>query len=176
MYQKMEPLTLDEQNFAAVHYGVVFSFLKNRGLDAEEYHGIVIERYLLAVHRYLANPQLRRYSFYTIAKWAMSSALSNYWRSVRREQEFRSCCPLDIFEDVEPHTERDAIESRVEARETISRTMGGLDPKRKKTILLFAAGYTQKEIGRAEGITASGVSSRIFRIRRSPELQAAKTA
>lgn len=174
MYQKINPLTQEEQNFAVVHYDIVFSFLRSRGLDAEEYHGIVIERYLRAVHQYLTKPQLRQYSFYTVAKWAMLSALSNYWRKLRYEQQHRSCVPLDILADSEEGWECGCLEQQSEARDTLSRIGSRITPKQKKTIALISAGYPYKEIGQAEGITESGVRSRIYRIRRNPDVQWAK--
>ena len=64
--------------FATDHHGLVFSFLRSRGLDESEYYDVVVFGYLKAVDEYLSNPVLRqKYEFSTIAYKAMRSALSH---------------------------------------------------------------------------------------------------
>jgi RNA polymerase sigma-70 factor (ECF subfamily) len=85
----MDPLTVTEQQFADEHHEIVYKYLRFRRLRPEEYYDVVIFRYLRAVHRYLNEPDLRKYKFDTIACGGMRSALYNHFRSERLR---RSLC------------------------------------------------------------------------------------
>jgi hypothetical protein len=93
------PLDQEEAKFAADHIGIVWFYLNNRGLDWDEWFDTVIFRYMLAVKRYLSDPDLQRYKFTTIACSAMRAAIGHeHDRRKRRPQE------VSLF-DVVPGTE-----------------------------------------------------------------------
>lgn len=71
----MHPLTKEQSDFAAVNYGLVFSFLKDRKLDADEFHDIVILDFLHAVQLYDECPNLQAKPFEALACRMMECAL-----------------------------------------------------------------------------------------------------
>jgi len=79
----MTRMTDNERCFAEEHHDVVARYLRWRRLNPGEYYDIVILRYMGAVQRYLNDPRLQQYSFETIARGAMRSALYSHFRSER---------------------------------------------------------------------------------------------
>jgi len=82
------PLTSEEQEFAAENHYIVEQFLRQRRLPASEWYDIVIFRYLLSVKKWFATPDLHRWTFPTIAKQDMRSAVSNEYG--RRKRQIRT--------------------------------------------------------------------------------------
>lgn len=69
------PLTEEERQFAAENHGIVTSYLRWRKLDENEWYDVVIFRYLLSVKKWFAQPDLHQYTFGTVARQAMRSAI-----------------------------------------------------------------------------------------------------
>ena len=69
------PLTEAESEFAAEHHSVIYGYLRKAGLPEDDFYDVVVFGYLRAVRKYLARPELRKYSFSTIAYRAMSLLL-----------------------------------------------------------------------------------------------------
>lgn len=61
------PLTEAESEFAAEHHSVIYGYLRKAGLPEDDFYDVVVFGYLRAVRKYLARPELRKYSFSTIA-------------------------------------------------------------------------------------------------------------
>lgn len=78
------PLTAEQCLFAADHHNLVYKFLREEHLSRDEFYDVVIFGYLRAVFRYFNEPELRRYSFATIAWRRMSACVSNYRRKQKR--------------------------------------------------------------------------------------------
>lgn len=82
------PLTAKEQRFAEENYYLVAKYLKLRKLPYDEWHDVVIFRYLRAVKRWFALPELHDHNFEIIAFYGMRSAIGHeYERRNRRPQE-----------------------------------------------------------------------------------------
>lgn len=71
------PLTKEEQTFAADNYYLVRKYLKIRKLPYDEWHDVVIFRFLRSVKRWFAIPELHRHSFEIVAFYAMRSAIGH---------------------------------------------------------------------------------------------------
>lgn len=69
------PLTPEEARFAEEHIGIVWGYLRARGLAPGDWFDVAAIRYLQAVKRWHEEPELREYSFSTIATAAMRSAI-----------------------------------------------------------------------------------------------------
>ena len=80
-------LSEQQRQFAAEHHALIYSFLRERHLQAGEYYDIVVLGYLHAVQRYLTQPILSRYKFSTIAWGAMRRSLATYRRAEARRLE-----------------------------------------------------------------------------------------
>lgn len=79
-------LTEGQKRFAEEHHEVLENFLKYRSLPFDEYYDIVVFRFLRAVQQYDEREDLKKYSFETIAKNHMRSALGNYFRKKKGEK------------------------------------------------------------------------------------------
>lgn len=60
------PLTLEESRFASEHISIVYRYLRQQGLNSDEWFDVVIFRYLLSVKRYFALPELQKLKFITV--------------------------------------------------------------------------------------------------------------
>ena len=89
------PLTLEEQRFAEENHQVVFWYLQSRKLDPEEWYDVVILRYILSVKKWFQRPELHRWSFATIAKSAMRSAIGNHLK-----KEARRIRTVSLYENI----------------------------------------------------------------------------
>lgn len=94
------PLTLEESQFATEHIGIVYSYLRKRGLNRDEWFDVVIFRYLLTVKRWFSLPDMReKVSFNVSACNAMRSAIGTELKKQSKE-------PLIVsLYDVIPGTE-----------------------------------------------------------------------
>lgn len=85
--RQSRPLAPEEATFAAEHFHLIWWYLGKRGLDPDEWFDAVILRYLDTVKRWFEEPELRAYSFTTIASAAMRSALWNERKKRRRRPQ-----------------------------------------------------------------------------------------
>lgn len=172
--QEMKKLTIAEKNFAAEHHALVHQFLRDKGLSENDYYDVVIFRYLRAVQLYLERPWLGQYRFKTIAYQNMRSALGHHYAAQARMKRNATVFSLDIpFRDSGSLTMADVIgtcdsaQEHVESKEVWESIVPRLTSPQLQALRLRAAGYTGRETGVLCGITASGVSSRIYRLRKT---------
>ena len=78
-------LTDAERAFACEHHHLIYGFLSRHKLPEDDYYGAAALGYLHAVHRYLGETKLQRFSFSTIAYRAMAQSVSQYRNSLQRQ-------------------------------------------------------------------------------------------
>ena len=164
--KRIHTLTAAQQDFAEEHIGLVYRFLQEHRLPADEYYDIIIFGYLSAVQDYDEKPDLSQYSFATIAWQRMRNSVCEhriYQNRPKRkpeallyEQELDQLLP-DRRKDL-----HDMMAERFYALELMSY----LTQKEKEVVLLKADGLAYQEIANRCGIAPSGVSSRFKRMRR----------
>lgn len=93
------PLTPKEAQFATDNINIVWRYLDSQGLNRAEWFDVVIFRYLLAVKRWFALPDLQQFKFVTVAYKAMRSAVGN-----EREKRAREPQTVSLY-DVIPGTD-----------------------------------------------------------------------
>lgn len=93
------PLTPKEAQFATDNINIVWRYLDSHGLNRAEWFDVVIFRYLLAVKRWFALPDLQQYKFITVAYKAMRSAVGH-----EREKRAKEPQTVSLF-DVIPGTD-----------------------------------------------------------------------
>lgn len=94
-----KPLTIEEQSFAAEHHQLVYSFLRWKNLQYDEWYDTVIFGYLRAVKKWFARPELHCYTFSTIAYGSMKTSFLNEMRKTAH-------CPQTVsLNDIIPGTE-----------------------------------------------------------------------
>ena len=91
----LTPLTLQEQEFAAEHHGVLYKYLHSRKLPIEDWYDVVVFSYLQSVKKWFTNPDIQRYSFSTIAYNSMRSGVQR-----ERQKQKRRIQPLSLDERV----------------------------------------------------------------------------
>ncbi len=89
-------LTAAEQEYASEHYGLVNAYLNRKHLDENDFFDVVVFGYLRAVHQYLTDPKLLRFSFSTIAWRKMNDCLCAYRRYLNRSKRNAVTISLDI--------------------------------------------------------------------------------
>ena len=80
-------LTQEEADFSEEHLSIVWWFLNEKKLPADDWFDVVVLRYLLTVKRWFTLPQLWRYSFTTLAVSAMKSAVNTERRKQNRRPQ-----------------------------------------------------------------------------------------
>lgn len=78
------PLTPEQQELAARYHQTIYSYLRDKNLNASEWYDVAVFGYLRAVRRYTELPELRQYSFTTIASKAMDSEIGNERRKAKK--------------------------------------------------------------------------------------------
>lgn len=79
------PLTEEQRQFAAENHFLIERYLRQRKLDINEWYDVVVFRYLLAVKAWFERPELHRWSFSTIARQGMRSAVGCEHKKRSRE-------------------------------------------------------------------------------------------
>lgn len=103
-----EVLTDHQRLFAQEHHNLIYAFLREKGQPAADYYDIAAFGFLRAVRRYLTRPELKNYSFSTVAWRSMSQSISSFHRAeaLRRESERKYAesvrpPPPDPFDELE---------------------------------------------------------------------------
>jgi len=157
-----------EKEFAAENHHLVYSFLNKNRLDESEYYDIAVLAYLDAVRRYHTKKNLAEYKFSTIAWKAMNSA-------IRREQkkELNSNKSLNelLYQDrqyilADSLVQEDCFNEKLVYMELLNQIKACLTEKQKRTLCKRADGYNYSDMAREEGITKSGINSRLNRARK----------
>ena len=174
-------LTKRQSQYADEHIGVVFSFLKEHGLDIGDFYDEVIFRYMRAVKNYLTRKDLRKYAFTTIAWSAMNSAMDTYRKRMSRRPQTVSLnsiisgtddlCFLDAMEQT-----IDVIEI-LENRQMIQDILMLLTKWERNVLRLLVEGYSSDEIADRYGTAPAKVEATMICVQskaasRFPEIAA----
>ena len=118
-------LTERQKQFASDNHHVLEDFLRYRKLPYSEFYDVVVFRFLLAVKQYDEREDLKQYSFNTIAKNHMRSALGNYFKKQKRQMKNVTLLSLDYpLADCEHLTLGDTIaDERVNVCEDVCRKL-----------------------------------------------------
>ena len=84
VYQKLTPLTQEEQKFAEENHWVIDWFFRISNYNLSEYYDVAAIGYLKAVKSWHTRSELHEYSFSTIAKQTMRSYISNELKKADR--------------------------------------------------------------------------------------------
>ena len=140
------PLTEAEAEFAAEHHSVIYGYLRKAGLPEDDFYDVVVFGYLRAVRKYLARPELRKYSFSTIAYRAMSCDVHHskeYWMRKKRRALVE---PLD--EELHTRDLLDPVSAAYENVLSFQELSGKLTQKQRQIAELRSQGYRDLEIAR----------------------------
>ena len=163
-------LTQEERRFAAEHHRLIHAYLSRRRLPAEEYYAAAALGYLDAVHRYCAQPALKRHAFSTVASRAMRQSISHAQRSrygrrhqmgtVSLETGGISGGPLTGVPDRRS-------EQELEATMLLYAASGNLTAQQRELAWLRVAGYSMREIAKLQNTSEKSVRLQLRKVRRA---------
>lgn len=138
------PLTKMESEFAAEHHALIGTFLRAFDLPEEDFYDVAVFGYLNAVRSYLAQEELRRDSFRTVAYRAMN-------RCVRRSHEFwmqetHSALTESYREEFHSQDLRDTVAETCESVLSFQALAGQLTHRQLRIAEMRVEGYCDSEI------------------------------
>lgn len=148
------PLTAEQREFAADHYGLVYKFLNENRLTEDEFFDVVIFGYLRAVRNYLTDTNLQKFSFGTIAWNAMRCDFSNYRRAQTRKKRRAEVLSIHIGLDPDSYpleetiADHDKLMQQLEANLLLHELAGKVSRQQMDMIRLKTYGYNLREIAR----------------------------
>lgn len=146
-YRKVRyPLTYQQRAFAAKHHRLVYKFLSEKYLPADEYYDVVIFGYLRAVRRYFTEQKLHKYRFSTIAWSCMRADLTNHMRTVKKTVEL----PDNV-------STQETAWQYMELKLIIYELSKRLPAKQMQIVILRMYGYSVSEISEIKGLSAKQV-------------------
>lgn len=107
VYQKLTPLTQEEQKFAEENHWVIDWFFRISNYNLSEYYDVAAIGYLKAVKSWHTRSELHEYSFSTIAKQTMRSYIGNELK--KADRRIKTISPDAIVGDSEGMTLMDMV-------------------------------------------------------------------
>lgn len=157
-------LTQEQRDYAADHHNLIYAFLNKKHLRDDEFYDIVVFGFLRAVKRYFEEPELRQYSFTTIAWRGMEGKLNDYYKQQKRRNQHGFSLSLDSLlcegeslslEAVIPAP--DPLMMQLET-ELLLHDLASRVSKRQMTVVrLKACGYGDREIARRQKTTIQNI-------------------
>lgn len=144
-------MTEEQRQFAAQNHGLIYAFLHEKGWAVEEYYDIAAFGYLQSVIRYLTKPELRTYTFSTIAWRSMGRSINSY----RRAEIRRSEAEQRYAAAVQP-VEKD-LYSEMEMNLLLHDLAARADPEQYELAVMRLQGYSIAETARAQGMSPGRV-------------------
>ena len=161
----IRPLTDEEREFAADegNYSYLFFYMRKMRLDPEEWYDILIIPYLDAVKKYHEYESARQYTFSTVLKNKLYSALTAELKKRKSQKrmpeggiysldyteqgdnpfaEYTSHALEDFWIDHKQQTEKIVLD-----KEMLAEILVGLDDVQSRIFEMLLEGYNKKEIG-----------------------------
>lgn len=133
-------LTPHESAFAAEHHELVFQFLDQEQLDADEFYDVIVFGFLDGVQRYLRHSEYQNYPFRDIAMRAMSQSYSQHCHLRVAELPLELLSVEEEITDVRDYA--DEVIQKIQIEDTLQR----FDERQRQIIQLLMNGYTKAEI------------------------------
>ena len=142
----LTPITEDHRQFAELHHGLVYAFLRETGHISNEYYDAAALGFLQAVQRYLTQPWLRRYAFPTVAWRAMGRGVA----TEHRTEERRRNAEQRYLDDPggRPPNLREELETRLIFHDLIAEA----SEEQHRLALLRLQGCSMAEAAQAQGM------------------------
>ena len=166
---KLHEMTPLQKQFAEENQNVVFRFLNQKGLSADDYYDIVIFGYLQAVQEYDENPALSHFRFSTIARTKMSDSLNKHYSYENKPKRKAPTVSIHThtsdglaLNEILPDRQKDLqAADRLFAMEVLS----CLTETEQQMVYLKADGLTCREIADIFSTTVHGINGRFRRMR-----------
>lgn len=162
--KKAIPLTPEQRMFATDHHDLVYNFLRENGLPENDYYDVVIFGYLHAVRRYFIHPELRQYTFGTIAWKNMQGALANHRRTLERKQRIPEnvCIHLSVLADApvleQPDPFHEKLMTQLEADLILHDLARLVSQRQMDAVRMKSDGYGIRDIAHRQQTTTKEVN------------------
>lgn len=189
----LHPFTEQQKTFMEEHYGLFQWFLSFRWakqkdacrsseevpfsfLEKTDVYDAALDGYMRAVQQYDEHPELRRYSFTTVAvntmRWELLGLVKKEARRLSRVNQNSSVyeAALRILSNTPEIGEQPAI---VEAEELWDRTQKLVTVRQGNVLRLRSLGHTYGEIAEKSGMDRKAVDNCLYRTRKKLRVQLA---
>ena len=166
-----EPLTKEQQDFAAAHHNLVYKFLNINHLPKKDYYDVVIFPYLNAVRDYCNNPISQKYSFSTVAFRQMRLQLYNYFRSQSHKKRnvkiisihSKSCIDGITMSERIPY--QDVLMQQLEMQLLLHDLAGRISKQQMDIVCSKIYGYDNREIAHRQQISMVRIKELLEEVR-----------
>lgn len=170
---KLHELTREQQTFAEEHHNLVYAFLRDKKLRADDYYDVIVFGFLRAVQKYLLREDLRsQYAFSTIAWRAMECNLSNHYQAQSRPMRRAVTVSFDAIistnewltlAEIVPDS-HDMMD-KLYARFLWDEISGVLNNEQIEIIRMKATGYNTREIASSQKRRQSEIENMLSEIK-----------
>ncbi len=157
-------LTSEQRKFASDHHNLIYAFLNSKNLSDDDFYDIIVFGYLHAVQEYCNKPELKQYSFTTIAWKDMNQSLSNYFRNQNRQKRYCYTISLDsmIYGDEfipqrDSFTAPDPLMLQLETELLYHELASRVSKNQMAVIRMKADGYGVREIAKKQKMTMKAI-------------------
>lgn len=157
-------LTPEQREFAAKYHNLIYAFLNAKRLRDDDFYDTVVFGYLRSVKRYFEEPELRKYSFSTIAWRSMNSDLINHFKRESRQKRQGHTLSLDSLLKEGSHLTieetaaiPDSLMLQLETELLLHELASRVSRKQMTVIRMKVEGYGVKEIAREQKTTIKDV-------------------
>ena len=168
---KLHEMTPLQKQFAEENQNVVFLFLNQKGLSADDYYDIVIFGYLQAVQEYDENPALSHFRFSTIARTKMSDSLNKHYSYENKPKRKAPTVSIHThtsdglaLNEILPDRQKD-LQAQAADRLFAMEVLSCLTETEQQMVYLKADGLTCREIADIFSTTVHGINGRFRRMR-----------
>ena len=168
---KLHEMTPLQKQFAEENQNVVFRFLNQKGLSADDYYDIVIFGYLQAVQEYDENPALSHFRFSTIARTKMSDSLNKHYSYENKPKRKAPTVSIHThtsdglaLNEILPDRQKD-LQAQAADRLFAMEVLSCLTEPERQMVHLKADGLTCREIADIFSTTVHGINGRFRRMR-----------
>lgn len=164
------PLTKEQRDFATKWHNLIYTFLNEKGLSAEDYYDIVVFGFLRAVREFLTDFTLQqKYSFSTIAWRKMDDCLIDHYRSQTRQKRQAYVISLHSYDGAytleEVLSAPDKVMAQLETELLLHDLAEQASRQHMAVVHMRSAGYNMREIAKKERIPTKRVRELLEEIR-----------
>lgn len=153
------PLTPEQSSFAAENHSLIYKFLREKHLPADDFYDVIVFGYLRSVQRYFTQPELMQYSFGTIAWKGMEGELLNHNRIQRSKKH--SATIISLHSNPYPNTlyaqdilmSSDELMLELETRLLLHDLAKQVSAQQMNAVHLKAKGYNESDIAKTQNTT-----------------------
>lgn len=168
----MKPLTGEHKHLAELNHDLVYKFLNENNLSEADYYDVVIFGYLCAAQEYCEKPQLKKYSFTTVAWKQMKQELFRHRKYLeRKKRDFPTVSLSELLGNTQDSLElEDVVSLENKLLEDLQLNLllhslaSQITQKQMRIIRMKLDGYRMHDIAKAEKMTFKEINKTLNNI------------